>query len=855
MSVDSAILFIELFCSLLLPITAFFTLRRNQTNLIHQTFFGLTFCLFLWLFLDAMDRILVFSELYITAVLFRISDWFLTISGIVFVFFGHIFPRRSRRTESRNSSSERRSRILPLILSLSGTAFLLMALSFTDLYVRDRQYNPVDGTFEGKNGPVYYLIRIFFLFCLAAALREQRKFLIYNDRDPRRIHSRYFIYAVVMTITAAAIVSTAALMYRSPTFIYSGFAFLCSVFIYFFHNILSNRTIALRGGIYRNTVMMFTTLVLLLPTFVLINYLLALVYASSLWLLSALLCGFFILFHILEKRLSPMLGHMLFKKQSRIDDAIALFSTSILNLASGKKTDVRRQLVEFLDELYDPRFLVFYTLESDPNDESQKIIFQDRNLTRIADIESIPPAHFPDEIALMLHPEDSGLQSDGGLIVDLLAAAEKMEISQSGQTLSRFAAFGAEIILPFFETEPGPEKKEESDSSSELQAVLLLGLGKNGKPLDHTDLRLLKGLRAPALLAMKNQELLLSTTRLQKKLEEENRKITRRLSGNLPGVMQGRSASAFVFNRGGSMSRIIEQAERFAARDSPVLISGETGTGKEQVARILHGQSGRKGQLVTVNCSAIPHDLIENELFGHEKGAYTGAVDSSEGFVARARGGTLFLDEIGEMPIQGQVKLLRLVQEGDYEKIGSGETLHTDTRFVFATNRNLEDEVQSGRFRSDLFYRISTFEIRLPPLRERKDDIPLLIDHFLWLAGQTFTRPGLRMTTQAREMLVKHSWPGNVRELENLILRTVVLSETDDLDVDSLPVMFRDEMDFKRKKLQLERIMNEQARLEKELLLEALEKSGGNQRRAAEILDISRGSLQYRMKQYGLAQG
>jgi len=465
-------------------------------------------------------------------------------------------------------------------------------------------------------------------------------------------------------------------------------------------------------------------------------------------------------------------------------------------------------------------------------------------------VDSIPPVAIPEELLEIFH-NTGDVGRNGGLIVDLLAISEKQGLTQSVQTLSRFAAFGAEIILPFFDSS---SDQEEGKGDETVQAVMALGLARNMRPFDHTDFRLLKNLRSPALLAMKNQELLLSTTRLQRKLEEENRKITRRLSGNLPGVMQGRSAAAFVFNRQGSMFRIMEQVEKFAGRDSPVLITGETGTGKEQIARILHGQSGRKGQLVTVNCSAIPGDLIENELFGHEKGAYTGALEASEGLVARAKNGTLFLDEIGEMPIAGQVKLLRLVQEGEYERIGSSETMRTDARFVFATNRDLEEEVNSGRFRSDLFYRISTFEIRLPPLRDRKDDILLLIDHFFWLAGQTFNRPALRMTAQARELLLKHTWPGNVRELENLILRTVVLSDTDELDVDSLPVMFRDELDFKRKQMQLDRVVNEMTRLEKELLLEALEKSGGNQRKAAEILNISRGSLQYRMKQYGLLQ-
>ncbi|MCB1169258.1 MAG: sigma-54-dependent Fis family transcriptional regulator [Leptospiraceae bacterium] len=305
----------------------------------------------------------------------------------------------------------------------------------------------------------------------------------------------------------------------------------------------------------------------------------------------------------------------------------------------------------------------------------------------------------------------------------------------------------------------------------------------------------------------------------------------------------------FVFQAGGAMAEILELAERFAEHSHPVLIEGETGTGKERVARIIHGLSSREGPLVALNCSAIPADLVENELFGHIQGAYTGADRDTEGYVQRAAGGTLFLDEIGDLPLIQQVKLLRLVQEGEFEKVGSSETLQADVRFIFATNRNLEEEIYSGGFRSDLFYRIQTFSLRLPPLRERPGDIRLLIDHYLWLAAEQFNRHGLLFSPEALRLLNEYSWPGNVRELENLVFRCALLSPGLEIQVEQLPEPVRNhDLEFRRRKV--ENLRQELEKEEKELLQATLGVTGGNQRQAARLLGISRGSLQHQLKKY-----
>ncbi len=311
--------------------------------------------------------------------------------------------------------------------------------------------------------------------------------------------------------------------------------------------------------------------------------------------------------------------------------------------------------------------------------------------------------------------------------------------------------------------------------------------------------------------------------------------------------LSSRSGATFVYREDGPMARILDRVERFAPLEHPVLITGETGTGKEQVARLLHAHSKRPGRLVSVNLSAIPHDLLENELFGHTRGAFTGADTTTVGYVERAGEGTLFLDEIGEIPLPYQVKLLRLIQEGEFEKVGAQQTQKSTARFVFATNRDLEEEVRKRRFRKDLYYRISSFTVHVPSLRDRKDDIPLLIDHFLWFACSSAGRRLMDISPEALDRFLRYDWPGNVRELENIIYRLVALVDTDTILPEHLPDIFRDdvfaakqkELDFHRRRVQ---------EIERELYQMAMIRANGNLKQAAEMLGISRTTLQYRLQ-------
>lgn len=297
---------------------------------------------------------------------------------------------------------------------------------------------------------------------------------------------------------------------------------------------------------------------------------------------------------------------------------------------------------------------------------------------------------------------------------------------------------------------------------------------------------------------------------------------------------------------GHAMGEVRKLVHNVATTTANVLIYGESGTGKELVARTIHLLSTRKrGGFIPLNCAAIPENLLESELFGHEKGAFTGAVQARQGKFELARGGTIFLDEIGEMPLALQAKLLRVLQERVFERVGGTREIRADVRVIAATNRDLKHEVAERRFREDLFYRLNVFPLHLPSLRERKDAIPLLTDYFL----DRFSRGiGKRLTgieERGREAMLSYPWPGNVRELQNVMERAVILA-TGRITCDNLP----SELFHGGDAHQQSRDVLKSA--EREMIVKTLRSQGGNRRLTAEMLGISRRTLQYKLKEYGL---
>jgi two-component system, NtrC family, response regulator AtoC len=301
------------------------------------------------------------------------------------------------------------------------------------------------------------------------------------------------------------------------------------------------------------------------------------------------------------------------------------------------------------------------------------------------------------------------------------------------------------------------------------------------------------------------------------------------------------------------MQNVFRTIAKIANYKTTVLITGESGVGKELVARAIHTRSGRAGSsFVPLNCGAIPENLLESELFGHKKGAFTDAVADRNGLFAEADGGTLFLDEIGELPLGLQVKLLRVLEDGKIRKLGETRDVAVDVRIVAATHRDLMKETQKGRFREDLFYRLNVLPIVVPPLRERREDIPVLIEHFM---ARNNARLGTTITGldgEARRLLYEHPWPGNVRELENTIERAMVLGEGDKLMAADLPERIREAQNPVQMQLASgELSVKKTTRIIEEILIRrALQKTKGNRTRAAEVLEISHRALLYKIKDY-----
>jgi len=329
-----------------------------------------------------------------------------------------------------------------------------------------------------------------------------------------------------------------------------------------------------------------------------------------------------------------------------------------------------------------------------------------------------------------------------------------------------------------------------------------------------------------------------------RELQSENQQLRQKLDG--------KTSFEQLIGISDAMQELFNTIRQVAPNDATVLIGGESGTGKELIARAIHNHSERSERpFVPVNCAAIPRELLESELFGHIKGAFTGATGTRKGKFELADGGTIFLDEVGDMPLDLQPKLLRALQEMEIEPVGSGRIHKVDVRVIAATNSDLEAAIEAKRFREDLYYRLAVIPILLPPLRERKDDIPLLVQHFLARFAPPATH--LTLTAQAMDQLQSYNWPGNVRELENTIQQVAILHRGDNIDMNDLPAKIH-----RKRVAEHIGVVNlpvagyPLAELEKEAVLQALRLSGGNQTKAAELLRIPLHTLIYRLEKYQL---
>jgi Nif-specific regulatory protein len=415
---------------------------------------------------------------------------------------------------------------------------------------------------------------------------------------------------------------------------------------------------------------------------------------------------------------------------------------------------------------------------------------------------------------------------------------------------------GKEIIVPDISKDPRFLHKTKSRKQQkgkkiaffcvpiklEGKTVGALSMDKQAEASDdlEANIRLLNVIATMVAQAIKLNKLVESD---RKQLREENVRLRRELKNhfNINNMVGTSNAMKEVY-------RLIEQVSN---SNATVLIRGESGTGKDLVAHAIHYNSFRADKsFVKVNCTALPDTLLESELFGHEKGAFTGAAERRLGRFEIAHGGTIFLDEIGDFSLNLQVKLLRVIQFKEFERVGSLETIKTNVRIVVATHKNLEEQIKEGLFREDLYYRVNVFPIYMPPLRERKDDIMLLADYFLEKAAAENNKDISRISTPAIEMLTRYHWPGNIRELENCIERAVLLCNDDVIRSEHLPPSLQ--MIKKTEPVAQRSLTEIIENKERELIVDALKKFDGNQRKTAKELGVSERILGYKIKKYNI---
>lgn len=318
--------------------------------------------------------------------------------------------------------------------------------------------------------------------------------------------------------------------------------------------------------------------------------------------------------------------------------------------------------------------------------------------------------------------------------------------------------------------------------------------------------------------------------------------------------LQEKNRISSIISQSSKMEDVINLASRSANSRATILVMGENGTGKEVIARAIHYISSRNDKpFIAINIPALSENLLESELFGHEKGSFTGAEKLRKGRFELANGGTLFLDEIGDMSVSTQIKILRVLQEHQFERVGGSEPIEVDVRIIAATNQDLEKKIREGAFREDLYYRLNVVTIKIPPLRERKEDISMLVEHFIDLYCKENNRNKLEVSKEAFDMLMKYNYPGNIRELENIIERAVVLTRGDTITLNDLPIHlkgFKEELS--RPVLGKGTLPEQVEAVEKELIYDALKESGGNQTKAGKLLGITERNLRYKLKKYNI---
>jgi two-component system response regulator AtoC len=444
--------------------------------------------------------------------------------------------------------------------------------------------------------------------------------------------------------------------------------------------------------------------------------------------------------------------------------------------------------------------------------------------------------------------DDEG--SRRALVVLLSRAGYQATAASSEQALAELDAREWDLVLADLQSSPAALALVDEVKRCQVTGALLFLA--TPPQIDAAIAAVKRGAYGYVTKPLRADDLLLAIDRAEERdrLRRENAALKQQLARVAAPEMR---PSPPMIARGAKMEEVLRTIKKIAEYKTTVLITGESGTGKELVARALHDQSPRAtGPFVPVNCGAIPESLLESELFGHKKGSFTDAIRDKKGLFEEATGGTLFLDEIGELPLGPQVKLLRVLQEQVIRPVGSVDDLKVDVRVVAATVRDLGSDVREGRFREDLFYRLNVITLELPPLRERREDIAPLVEHFI---ARTNAKLGTTIegaSAEAMKLLLDYRWPGNVRELENTIERAMVLCDGKRIEIESLPDRVRESRDRIRLSLQSGELSIKKTTriIEEELIRKALRETRGNRTNAAKILEISHRALLYKIKEF-----
>ncbi|UCF65289.1 MAG: sigma-54-dependent Fis family transcriptional regulator [bacterium] len=418
----------------------------------------------------------------------------------------------------------------------------------------------------------------------------------------------------------------------------------------------------------------------------------------------------------------------------------------------------------------------------------------------------------------------SSIRELSSSVVNKVIKEGKSILTLDAQTDDRFSGAQSIIMQKIRSVICAPLKKDD-----QLIGAIYMDTRSGSDQFDEDSLKFLEAFTIQAAIAIEN-------SRIMEKLESENKQLKKQvaLSQLFPEII-GKSPS---------ISRILEMIRDVADSNATILIEGESGTGKELVARALHFNSKRKEKtFIPIFCGSLAENLLESELFGHRKGSFTGAFENKAGLFEEAHGGTLFLDEIGDISKTIQTKLLRVIQEGEVKRVGESAIRKVDVRILSATNKNLQEEVEAGNFREDLFYRLNVINFKMPPLRERREDIPLLVNHFLSVFTEKNKKHVSGFSKEAYNFLMEYSWPGNIRELENTIERAVILTREKEITPELL------QLKRSKPEMVIGRPLKE---VEKYVVLQTLEQSNNNRTKAAEVLGVSRRWLQYQLKNWGI---